>query len=172
MKTYILHLYTYLFVGLSFLGIISIYAQTEDMYIANLNGSQVVPPINTNASGIATFLFYGDFFMTEGVSYNITAQNISNITAIELRSAPEDVNGRLLTGDFSIATDYKKTNVVSEGELNLNTDFTGDLMGKGESEFDALKRIINDNEVYIEIHTEKYPAGEIRGQFYNPHNTK
>ena len=165
MNKYTIYLYGYLFIGLSFYGIFNINGQTEEISIAYLNGSQVLPQVDTNASGKTTFVFFGDNLFVSGIYYNITVQNISDITAIELHRAPEKINGTLLTNDFQIASNYQATNVVSEGDIdNLPFTFTSDLGEKGEAVYSALKRLIDDKEVYIDIHTKKYPEGEIRGQ--------
>ena len=50
MNIFTIYLYGgYLFIGLSFFGIVSINGQTEEISIAYLNGSQVLPQTDTTA---------------------------------------------------------------------------------------------------------------------------
>lgn len=50
--------------------------------------------------------------------------------------------------------------LLAEGTIS-DKDLKGPLSGKSVQE---LARMIQDGNVYVNVHTEKHPAGEIRGQ--------
>ena len=41
-----------------------------------------------------------------------------------------------------------------------------ELSGKAEDVIDVIMKYLRSGEMYIDIHTKKYPDGEIRGQIY------
>lgn len=159
-----------LFIFLSIFGIFNVHGQSEERKIAHLNGSQVMPSTNTNASGKAIFDFVLDEdFLFSGfkqVSYNITVQNISDINLIDIHNNKEKRFG-LSVIEIPISPNEINTDPVAVyGNITNQDTFSDSLAGKGESSLDALKREVNNGEIYIDIHTSKYPEGEIRGQLY------
>jgi hypothetical protein len=63
--------------------------QASNNYIANMTGSQMVPPVATAAYGTVAFVFRPANKAKNSVAhYNITIFGISGLTAVELRQAP------------------------------------------------------------------------------------
>ena len=128
------------------------------VYKAELKGSEEVPPVKTAAKGEATFrVFKGKMRMT----YLLTVSDIENVTAAHIhrgkkgKSGPPVVvffNGHWKAGKFS--------STLSEGIIT-GDDLRGSLSGKP---LRALIQMIYAGEAYVNVHTEKYPEGEIRGQ--------
>ncbi|MCO6477817.1 MAG: CHRD domain-containing protein [Phaeodactylibacter sp.] len=113
-------------------------------FSASLEGSQEVPPVSTNASGT------GSFVLTDaGLVFSITAEGL-DIAAAHFHNAETGSNGgvvRDLGGDFNGNT---ATGVWSStDEQPLTPTLMAELL-KGN--------------IYVNVHTEANPAGEIRGQ--------
>lgn len=109
-------------------------------FTANLTGDQENPPVETDASGMATLMLSEDLTM---LSYDLTIMDIENVTAAHIHEAPRGENGGVI---FPIA-DGSFENASDEVELN-------------EEQLNAL---LSEN-YYINVHTEQNGGGEIRGQ--------
>jgi hypothetical protein len=145
-----------------------VYGSVNEKFTAVLNGSNVLPPIKSDSSGIAEIEFVKDIAgRITAVSYNITIHNPTNITAIELHNAPEKINGTAIAKEFDISN-LKKNNDSSIiiGTFGPQSTFLTSLGGKGITTLDSLEREMQMNQVYIDIHSLKHPQGEIRGQFH------
>jgi len=127
-------------------------------FSAQLSGQQAVPPISTRASGQATFMLSSD---GKELGYKLDVSNIDNVTMAHIHLAPAGKNGPIVVWLYSGPT---KTGGFS-GTLAEGTITAADLRGQlaGKTIADLVKEIDAGN-AYVNVHTEKYPAGEIRGQ--------
>jgi hypothetical protein len=110
-------------------------AATGRSFEAELSGSNVIPPVKTMAKGEATFMLSKD---GKSIAYKLTVAML--------------FAGPKKTGKFS--------GVLSEGTVTGRKLMTS-LKGKS---VDSLIKMIKDGKAYVNVHTEKYPEGEIRGQ--------
>jgi hypothetical protein len=133
-------------------------AAGEHSFKAELSGSNIVPPIKTMAKGEATFMVGKD---GKSITYKLTVKNIENITAAHIHEGKRGKNGPPVAMLFA---GPEKTGKFS-GTLSEGTITQGKLMTslKGKS-LDSLIKMIRGGEAYVNVHTEKYPEGEIRGQ--------
>jgi len=118
---------------------------TTRSFDATLTGDQEVPAVDTEGTGT------GDFMLDEqsGVmSYSVMFAGLSGpVTAAHFHEAPPGENGGII--------------------IDLTGDFTGDDDGfvQGTATFtEAQIAALGDGNVYINLHTEENPGGEIRGQ--------
>ncbi|MFC1603575.1 CHRD domain-containing protein [Planctomycetota bacterium] len=102
----------------------------------------------------------------QSVSYQLKVLDIENVTMAHIHIAsdpggdglpavwlyPSAPPAQLIPGEFS--------GILGEG-LFTTADFVGPL---GGGTLDDLIAAIKDNRAYVNIHTEQFPAGEIRGQ--------
>ena len=110
-------------------------------FFAVLNGGQVVPPSTSNAMGVG-FLTFDN--ATKQVCYSITYSQLQGTeTEAHLHSAG-----------------VGQTNVVLFDLNPLGTPKLGCVGPLTPSEEKALKQ----GRMYINIHTDIFPAGELRGQ--------
>ncbi len=127
------------------------------MYSAKLTGSEEVPPAKTDAKGEATFHMSKD---GKGLEYTVTVSGIENVTAAHIHTGKKGENGPPVA---PLSVEKKKGKV--SGTIAKGTLSAKDLMGslKGKSLNDLAKEIEAGN-TYVNVHTEKFPDGEIRGQ--------
>jgi CHRD domain len=126
---------------------------------ANLNGGEETPILNTGAVGTAEVVVdetNQEFTVTLRV-FNIptptTAGHIhigaAGIAGPVVINFPEAIVGR--TGDFAMTFRVGPNQFVARPAIGINTVQ------------DAIQAIVNGNS-YVNIHTQQFPAGEIRGQ--------
>jgi hypothetical protein len=151
------------------------------LYKADLSGAKM-PPVMTTATGEAVFELSGMSHgggpggtpgegtkqggtggMTgETLRYTLNVKDIKNVTAAHLHmggkgSSEGPVIAPLFTGPKKAG---EFSGLLAEGTIS-GKDLKGPLSGKSVQE---LAKMIEDGNVYVNVHTEKHPAGEIRGQ--------
>ena len=143
-------------------------AITENLLFSTLlKGSNEVPAVRTWAFGIAQ-----SSLVDEGTTLNLLAgiarlPRKVDITMAHLHLGAEGENGPV------IANLLGDGNFESRRRLHyLNTDLqTGDLIGPllGQP-LDSLISAIQEGRVYVNIHTDRNPSGELRGQLNEVYN--
>jgi len=125
---------------------------------AMLSGKEVVPAVKTGAKGEAVFKLEKDG--TELV-YTLTVKDLENITAAHIHTGMIGKSGPPVIPLFS---GPKKEGKFS-GELAKGTITSKDLRGalEGKSIEDVVK-MMKAGELYVNVHTDANPGGEIRGQ--------
>jgi hypothetical protein len=133
-------------------------AASHHTHKAMLTGNDVVPPVTTQATGEVTFALSKD---GKELTYTLTVKDIENATAAHIHAGKKGENGGPLAGLFA---GPKKAGMFS-GELAKGTITDKDLMGPlAGKKVKDLDKIIEDGGAYVNIHTEKNPNGEVRGQ--------
>lgn len=144
------------FIILSLVSILAYSSNEEKKFWAGLEGEFEVPPINTEASGIAMFKDKQD-----SIWYMINVTNINNITAAHIHSGNQRENGPIIASLISSDIPTKNMNgTLVQGNITANV-LEGPLLGEQLSE---LVLGMQNNSTYINIHTADHPDGEIRGQ--------
>ena len=110
-------------------------------FFSVLNGGQVVPPSTSNGMGVAFLTFDG---ATKQLCYSITYSGFQGT----------ETEAHLHNGSVG------ETNVVLFDLNPLGSPKLGCVGPFTRAEENALKRGL----MYINIHTDVFPAGEIRGQ--------
>jgi hypothetical protein len=123
-------------------------------FMAKLSGQDEVPPTDSQATGMAEFTPMG----TDSVMYSVNASNIQGVTAGLIHLGKQGENGPVVVTLFKYDSPM---NQVSESGSFTADKFEGPWAGKKLS--DAATAMTN-GETYVNIHTEKNPNGEIRGQ--------
>lgn len=144
----------------------SLSAQT---WMANLSGSAEVPPNASPATGFALFTLVGNTLTINGsfsgLTGNTTASHLHCCTAVPL------------TGNAAVATTTPSfigfPLGVTGGSFNIVLDLTSSasynpvfVTANGGSLATAQATLlsgINSGQVYLNIHTQAFPGGEIRG---------
>jgi len=152
--------------------------RTEQLPAGEIRGSlealPAQPPVIAELSGATAgtdSLATGDVFFTlspfdDVISYELNIQGIENVTMAHIHIAEEPGgNGspavwlypsappaELIPGQFS--------GLLGQGDIT-NANLVGPLAGMTLTD---LLTAIRENRAYVNIHTEQFPAGEIRGQ--------
>ena len=131
----------------------SVYAQEPQKIVVNLSGSEEVPPVQTEATGVAEFIPGED-----SVAYSVNATNIQGVTAGHIHLGERGENGPIVVTLFKYDSPM---NEVSETGTITADKLEGPLAGKQLSDLGAAGA---NGTLYVNIHTEQNPNGEIRGQ--------
>ena len=135
----------------------SVLAQQPLKFVINLSGSEEVPPVQTEATGVAE--------ITPGVdsiAYSINATNIEGVTASHIHLGAMGENGPIVVTLFKYDTPM---NEVSENGTITADNLEGPMAGKQISDLASAGA---NGTLYVNVHTEQNPNGEIRGQGGNP----
>ena len=129
------------------------FAQSEK-FMAQLSGQEEVPPVDTQATGMAEFTPSG----SENVQYMINATNIEGVTAGHIHSGVQGENGPIVITLFNFDIPQ---NMVSESGTITADMLEGPMQGKTISD---LATAMKNGSTYVNVHTVQNPNGEIRGQ--------
>jgi len=134
----------------------SVYAQNK--FRAKLDANNEVPPVNSEADGVATFKIKDD-----------TVQSTVNVTGIA------DISGaQILMGEIGQNED-PIVDLVKTGEQTQRPDgvaikgmftaseFEGSMQGKDLS---ALQSAMAANQTFVNVMTSEHPDGEVTGHIY------
>ena len=128
----------------------------DNKFSTPLTGMEEVPPVNTNSTGIALFEL-----VTNNLNFKVNVTNLDNINAAHIHLGEFGQNGDVIFTLFKPATPIDVLNgTLVEGKVTA-VDLQGPLKGKTVND---LVQLINNTKTYVNIHTEQYPNGEIRGQ--------
>lgn len=152
----------YLIAFLLILGLVSVGITAEKpaavkIFKAHLSGSEVVPQVNTGATGDATFELSKD---GKELHYKIVASDIEGITAAHIHKGRKGENGPPLALILIEKKGAKASETIAKGVID-DKALMGSLAGK--SVRDLMTEVQSGN-TYVNVHTGKYPDGEIRGQ--------
>lgn len=129
--------------------------------VVDLSGDQVVPPVQTSASGTFTLMIETSPSGTFNISYQLDVKDIVDVTAAHIHLGAAGTNGDVIvplftgppkTGSF--------TGTLASGTIT-EADLTGPMQGKT---FQDLAGVVLAGGTYVNVHTTANPNGEIRGQ--------
>ena len=126
---------------------------------ANMNGGEETPILNTGAVGTVEVIVDAE---NQEVTVTLRVFNIPTpTTAGHIHIGPAGIAGPVVinfpeglvgrTGDFAMTFRAGPNQFVARPAIGINTMQ------------DAIQAILNGN-AYVNIHTQQFPAGEIRGQ--------
>jgi CHRD domain len=129
---------------------------------AKLSGKNQSPVVDTPAHGVATFMLSKS---GKSLSYRLSVTDIENVSMAHIHMGPAGQEGPVVAWLYpskppAVVKKGKFTGLLAHGVLTA-ANLAGPLQGKTISD---LVDQIKDGKVYVNVHTEKYPAGEIRGQ--------
>ena len=128
----------------------------EKKYFTPLTGMEEVPPVNTNSTGIALFEL-----LNNHIDFKVNVTNLDNIKSAQIHIGEFGQNGEIIVSLLkSLSPVHVQNGTLVEGQVT-SSDLVGPLKGKTINE---LVQLFNNTKTYVNIHTEQYPNGEIRGQ--------
>ena len=131
--------------------------QQQQDYDANLTGSSEVPPVTTNATGLAELELNDD---GDEMSFDIQVEDIEGATQAHIHQGSEGENGDPVVWLFnSTEPTDEEDGTLESGDFTAE-DFVGPLQGQNMTD---LVELMDDRRAYVNVHTEANPGGEIRG---------
>lgn len=157
-------------------------------FTVTLNGNEQVPSVITNAIGSASFEFLKDKNI---LHYQVNILDIPNVTGIHIHQGKAGQNGDVLVnlykpkennffnlGNTSIFQNgiMEKMSQIDSSSITINGNTQSSLMISGTinnldlkgplegKQIADLITLINNGDTYVNVHSESYPDGEIRGQ--------
>jgi|GEM_PF-538134 len=125
-------------------------------------GNQTVA---TNQTGAAANMTMAN---VTAINYLLNVTGLSNITGAHIHMGAPDENGPIVVSFYPIDTNASSplgppinvSGVLSQGVITA-ANLTGPLNG---SSLGSLVSLIQNGSAYVNVHTSRYPGGEIRGQ--------
>jgi CHRD domain len=128
----------------------------NDKYFTPLTGMEEVPPVNTNSTGIALF-----DLLNNHLNFKVNVTMLENIKSAHIHVGEFGENGEIIVSLLNSSSPINIHNgTLVKGQLTA-TDLVGSLKGKTIND---LVKLFNNTKTYLNIHTNQYPNGEIRGQ--------
>ena len=120
--------------------------QQSQAFTAKLSGKDELPPVNTQATGMAQFQLSSD---GKEINYDLTATNLQGFMMAHIHQGKAGENGQPVAP-------------LSMGKGKItSSDLKGPLAGKQISD---LVDLMKNGGAYVNIHTQQNQNGEIRGQ--------
>ncbi len=130
-------------------------------FVANMTPANEVPPKNASSSGTATFTVTGN----QIVLTSLTVQNIDSVTASHIHLAGAGVNGGIAVPLLALTPPSGHiTSQVLVTNLPITQTLIVGIQGAAPITVDSLLVLFRNGGAYVNVHTRKNPAGEIRGQ--------
>ncbi len=140
-------------IGLATAGIAS-----QKSFKAVLSGADETRAVKTMAKGEATFTLSND---GKELMYKVMVSDIENVSAAHIHEGKMGKNGPAVAlVDIKGKKVGKFSGTLAEGKIT-SMELLGPL--KGKSIKDLLKEI-EAGDTYLNVHTDKYPDGELRAQ--------
>jgi hypothetical protein len=137
----------------------------QDRFTAELSGFEEVPSVSTDASGRFTARVAGSGAQTT-IEYELSYSGLSSpTTAAHIHFAQRHVNGAV---SAFLCGGGDKPTCPPEGTVNGTidaADVTGpDARGLAPGEIEELVRAMRAGATYANVHSQRFPDGELRGQ--------
>lgn len=138
-------------------------AAGPENFRTHLSGDEEVPAVDTRAQGQAVLQLDRD---GTALDYRLNVANIDDVLMAHLHLAPAGENGDVVA--WLYPEDGPPPELIegrTQGTLATGTVTGEDLVGPLEGEsLDELVAAMRDGRVYVNVHTEAHPSGEVRGQ--------
>jgi len=167
--------------NLLFAGILLLFASysnaQDTTFKANLTAKDEVPPVDSSASGQATFQLSSD---RKSLMYTLSVSNVEDVTMAHIHigtpgeagkpvatlyptkmtSSKDEKQGEMVAEQHNVRETKHKTNgVIAKGTIRAS-DLVGPFTGKTITDLVAQ---IRAGKTYVNVHTKEHPDGEIRG---------
>lgn len=128
------------------------------LFFAHTTGAQEVPPRETDARGLSFFRVSRN---GDSISYKLGVTDIISVTAGHIHTGTLGINGPVIVNLVSpTACQTRRDNLYCSGNITED-DLVGPLQG---GTLDDLLELMSQYRSYVNVHTTRYPGGEVRGQ--------
>jgi hypothetical protein len=128
-------------------------------FVAPLSGGEEVPPVDTQATGVAKFQLSKD---GSQLTYKINVANIEGVVAAHIHCAPAGVNGPVGVTLFAGSPAGAVQGTLVQGVITAPDPANG----CGWTYLAAAVASMRSGATYVNVHTipPGVPSGEVRGQ--------
>jgi hypothetical protein len=162
-KLFIIVLFTSLLsVGSVSILLNTVRAQEGQSFSATLSGNDEVPPTESNSTGIAKIQVTKNNDNESQVSYWVNITGIKEVTEAHIHNGTTGTNGDIVAtlSNGKSADGDRPPQIGFAGNITSN-ELQGPLKDK---EISDLVSLMSEGNAYVNVHTDKYPDGAIRGQ--------
>jgi hypothetical protein len=136
--------------------------QRRGAFVAHLSGAEEVPAADTTATGQAIFKRSAD---GSALEYRLIVANIDDVTMAHIHLAPSGANGPVVAWLYPSGPPPQLLEGRSQGVLATGSITAANLVGPlAGMSIDDLTAALDAGRAYVNVHTRRFPAGEIRGQ--------
>ncbi|WP_409250725.1 CHRD domain-containing protein [Bacillus sp. SCS-153A] len=136
-----------------------------EKFIAKLRGRNEVPPVDTDAFGVAKFISNKD---CTKIKFFLKVEDIDNFVQAHIHFGRRGANGPVLAFLFGadLATLEEQNGISTRRGIVTGVITDKDIVDNnvGVDDVEDLIELMEDELTYVNVHTEQNPAGEIRGQ--------
>jgi hypothetical protein len=137
-------------------------ASRPTTYVAPLSGAEEVPSNDSLARGQSVFRLSAD---GTSIDYRLIVANLQNVTMAHIHVAPAGVNGPVVVWLYPAAPPAQLIPGRTSGILATGTITEANLVGPLAGQpLSALVELMDTGQTYVNVHTSRFPPGEIRGQ--------
>ena len=148
---------------LSSASVFAVPSEGQQKFSAQLSGDQEVPPIQTNASGMAWFKSNRD-----NIEFQLNVTDLQGITMAHLHNGKQGEIGPPVVALYKSDSPTILINgKLASGNITANM-LEGTMAGK---QIANLTTAMKNSETYVNVHTQQNPTGEIRGQIMMSSNS-
>lgn len=139
-------------------------------FVAQLSGDEEVPPVDTNARGIARFQLSPD---GESIRFRLAVANLFDLNMAHIHCGAAGTNGPVVVWLHVQETQApellagRTSGILAQGTLTADDVVAlpdSEACPGGVADFDDLVDKISSELAYVNVHTLQHPGGEIRGQ--------
>lgn len=134
----------------------AIAAETKAQIKAKLNGEEVVPPVSTTAEGKIKLKV-----KESNIKYKLNITGITDTTMVDIHEGLVGENGEPVVDLLTDGNMQKTSNGLLINGSIVDSSLIGPMKGKTSSDFADS---VNVGKIYVDVHTQTNPDGEIRGQ--------
>jgi hypothetical protein len=136
--------------------------QQRTHWYAPLSGDESVPRVTTRATGFAAFELVP---AGNALRYWLFVDAILNVQMAHIHIAPAGANGPVAVWLYPPAPPARliagaASGIIADGTITA-ANLVGPLAGQP---FSALITALNTGQAYVNVHTNQFPGGEVRGQ--------
>ncbi|SCZ52220.1 CHRD domain-containing protein [Thiohalomonas denitrificans] len=125
-----------------------------------LSEAQVVPAIESEGRGELTISFNDEL---SEVNYRLEVSDTNTaVTSAHLHCAPAGENGPVVV---PLVTEGEEQNTFTSNDITLAGE-QQEACGVPINNIASLFNAITENDIYVNVHTEAYPDGELRAQIF------
>ncbi|MGI8314177.1 CHRD domain-containing protein [Halobacillus mangrovi] len=136
-----------------------------EKFIAKLKGRNEVPPVDTNAFGVAKFI--ANKHCTK-IKFHLEVEDIKNFVQAHIHFGNRKENGPVLVFLFGadLMTLEEQNGITTRRGVVRGVITSKDIEDNnvGVKDIRDLLKLMEKELTYVNVHTEQNPGGEIRGQ--------